>query len=204
MRPKRGAHGSCKAQIFCIQVPTVSEASRFAISHVVRRGTDNVLAVFDPDFWPMLVHESAHATLGQRLGLIVKKIEVTIDGDRLDATTFIDYSKSSLSNYLTVLLAGEEAEQQVFGRHVLPRVHSGSDRERLYLAVVKAGAVGRQELFVARQKAARLVRMHRPSIIRLAGELLGIATDTGLMVEGQQLAAMLDADGSAILRRAIV
>jgi len=53
------------------------------------------------------------------------------------------------------------AEVEVFGREILPRVHAGSDRERLYLAVARAGPLGQQELFVARQKVVGLVRAHR-------------------------------------------
>jgi len=156
------------------------------------------------DLMPILIHESAHVTVANRLGLFVKRLEITIDGDRVDGFSFIDYDSTRLSNYLTVLLSGEISEVEIFGRQVLPRVHAGSDRERLYLAVAKAGPPGQQELFVARQKAARLVRMHRGTIIRLATELLAIATDNGVMVEGPRLAGLLDADGSAILRRAAV
>jgi hypothetical protein len=156
------------------------------------------------DFWPILVHESAHVTIANRLGLFVKRVEVTIDGEQVDGFSFIDYDSARLSNYLTVLLAGETAEEEVFGCQVLPRVHARSDRERLHQAVAKAGPLGQQELFVARQKAKKLVRMHRGAIIRLATELLAIATDAGMMVEGPQLAGLLDVDGSAILRRAAV
>jgi fumarate hydratase class II len=64
--------------------------------------------------------------------------------------------------------------------------------------------MGEQELFVARQKVVKLVRAHRGAIIRLATDLLAIATDEGVMVDGPRLAALLDADGSGILRRVAV
>jgi hypothetical protein len=166
--------------------------------------TDNMGAViYDPNLWPIFVHESAHVLCAHRLGLVVKRIEVTI----ADGSTFVDfvnYDHASLSNYFTVLLAGETAEVEVFGRHVLPRVHAGSDRERLYRLVAKAGPLGQQELFIARQKVKRLVRTHRGAIVRLASELLATATADGVVVEGPRLAALLDVDGAGILHRAAV
>ena len=82
-------------------------------------------------------------------------------------------------------------------------MHIGSDRERLYLEVAKACPTGQRALTVARQTTTRLVRVHRPSIIGLARELLAIATGDGVTVEGDALAALLDADGSEILRLGI-
>ena len=153
------------------------------------------------DFWPVLVHESGHLLIAHRLGMEVKKLEVLSDG----GYSHINFDNARLVDELTVLLSGETVEVEIFGCQVLPRIHVGTtDRERLYLAVAKAGPIGQQELFVARQKAKKLVRMHRGTIIRLATELLAIATDEGVMVDGPRLADLLDADGSAILRRAPV
>lgn len=156
------------------------------------------------DFSFVLTHESGHLIAAHRIGLLVKKIEITVEGERVDGYSHIDLDGGRLVDQLAVLLAGEETEQQVFGRHVLPRVHANSDRSRLYLEVVRAGPQGQQALVIARQKIAKLVRVHRRSIIRLANELLALATDAGVAVEGQQLDELLDADGSAILRRAAV
>jgi hypothetical protein len=154
-----------------------------------------------PDLWPILVHEGSHLLISHRLGLEVKKLEVLADG----GYSHINFDNARLVDELTVLLAGETAEVEIFGRHVLPRVHAGTtDRERLYLAVAKAGAIGQQELFVARQRVVKLVRGHCGAIVRLATELLAIATEEGVMVDGPRLAALLDADGSAILRKAAV
>jgi hypothetical protein len=166
---------------------------------------DNMDAVFEhpalpADLWAVFVHESGHLVTAHRLGLPVNSVEIREEGGHSD----IKFSQGRLGDYMVGLLSGETAEVEVFGRQMLPRVHAGSDRERLYLAVVRAGALGQQELFVARQKVKRLVHMHRGAIIRLATELLAIATDEGVMVDGPRLADLLDADGSAILRRAAV
>lgn len=154
----------------------------------------------DQDLWPVAVHEAAHLVAGWMLGLEIRGVEIHDEGGH----SHITFSRGRLRDYLVTLLAGEVAEEEVFGRQVLPRVHAGSDRERLYLAVARAGPAGQQELFVARQKVKKLVHTHRGAIIRLATELLAIATDAGLVMDGERLAGLLDADGSAILRRAAV
>ncbi len=145
------------------------------------------------DLWAVFIHESGHLIVGARIGLPVNSVEIREEGGHSD----IKFSQGRLGDYLVTLLAGETAEVEIFGCQMLPRVHAGSDRERLYLAVARA-------LFVARQKVKRMVGQHRGAIVRLATELLAIATDEGVMVEGPRLADLLDVDGSAILRRAAV
>jgi len=53
----------------------------------------------------------------------------------------ITFDSAHLVDHLTVLLAGEEGEQALFGHHALPRMKTGSERERLHLLVVKAGRI---------------------------------------------------------------
>jgi hypothetical protein len=136
----------------------------------------------------------------------VRKVEILTDG----GFSYINFDNARLVDHLTVMLAGEEAEQAVFGHHALPRLHTGSDRERLYVLAAKAGPMGQQELMVARQKAKRLVRAHRFAIIQLAVELQTIVyveaqgrwDDLDVSISGDQLGALLDVGGSGILRRA--
>jgi hypothetical protein len=155
------------------------------------------------------VHEASHLVIAHRIGMKVKKLEVLADG----GYSHHDHEHARLVDYLTMLLAGETAEVEVFGCQVLPRTHPGSDRERLYLAVAKAGAIGQQELFVARQKVVRLVRTHRATIIGLASQIMDIVhrdtaarpwADLDVSIENDHLAGLLDVDGAGVLRRAAV
>jgi hypothetical protein len=152
----------------------------------------------------VVLHESAHCVVASRLGLAVKRIELVWENGSLNGYSHIRQG-SKLADWLTVRLAGETVEVEVFGEFKLSRHHQGSDREGLYLDVVRAGKAGDQALFVARQKVVRAVHVHRGSIIQLAHDLLAIvaqAQGADVMVEGNELTRLLDVDGSAILRLA--
>jgi hypothetical protein len=171
-----------------------------------RQCTDNIDAVIDPFDWAVIVHEAAHLTIGARLGLDVHKVGFIWEDEGLNGYSHIAEG-SRLSNWLTVLLAGEIAEVEFFGKQVLPRVHVGSDRERLYRAVTRAGRMGEQAHLVAKQQCPRLVHTHRASVLQLSHDLLALVHDAqgqSVLVKGPQLAALLDVDGSAILRRTAV
>lgn len=154
--------------------------------------------------WAVICHEAGHIVLAHRLGLLTKWVDLTWQDGGLNGYTFIVEGRK-LSAYMTVLLAGEVSEVEVLGRQVLGRTHAGSDRETLYRCVVRHGSAGEQALVVARQQAPRMVRQHRAAILQLSHDLLAIvaqAQGADVTVEGQQLAGLLDADGSAILRLA--
>lgn len=182
-----------------------------------RHRIDNACVTINPFDWAVIVHEAAHLTIGaSRLGLEARRVEfvwengVWEDGDVFTTDGLNGYSRiiegPKLTSWLVMLLAGETAERAIFGRHMLPRHHPGSDRERLYDAVVRAGRMGQQALFVARQQAPRLVHVHRGAILQLAhdlGTLVDRAQGADVCVEGDELGRLLGPD-VAILRRAAV
>jgi hypothetical protein len=158
----------------------------------------------DPDLMAIAIHEAAHLTIASRLGLDVRKVEIRFEnGVPNGYSSIIEASK--LTDWLTVLLAGETAEVEVFGRQMLPRVHARSDREELYRCVVRAGRMGEQCLIMARQKVVKLVHIHRPAIIGLGYDLLARvdhAQGADVTVEGDDLVRMLGGPDVAILRLA--
>jgi hypothetical protein len=152
----------------------------------------------------VVLHESAHCVVASRLGLAVKRIELVWENGALNGYSHIREG-AKLADWLTVRLAGETVETEVFGEFKLSRHHAGSDREGLYREVVHAGSMGEQALFVARQKVVRLVHVHRGAILQLSHSLLALvdhAQGADVTVEGDELARLLDVDGSAILRLA--
>jgi hypothetical protein len=161
----------------------------------------------DPIVWPLVVHESAHCVVASRLGLVVQRVEICADGgasDVKEGTRLTNWSAPSvvLTDWLTCLLSGEVAEVEFFGKMMLPRVHAGSDRERLYRAVVHAGRLGEQCLFVARQRCPKLVHAHRGQILQLAHDLLARvhqAQGADVTVEADELVRLLG-DDVAVLR----
>jgi hypothetical protein len=151
----------------------------------------------------VVLHESAHCVVASRLGLHVARIELVWENGALNGYSHIRQG-SKLADWLTVRLAGEVAEVEVFGEFKLSRHHQGSDREGLYLDVVKAGRAGEQALFVARQKVARAVHVHRGSIIQMAHDLLALvaqAQGSDVTVEADDLSRMMG-DDVAVLRLA--
>ena len=162
---------------------------------------DNDAVTETIDGWPFLIHEAAHCLIGHRLNLKVKRIEICYEEG---GYSFIEEG-SNLTRWLTMLLSGERAEVEFFGRQMLPRMHARSDRERLYQAVVKAGRMGEQALFVARQQAPKLVRIHRGPILQLSHDLLALvhqAQGADVVVEGDELVRLLGGPDVAILRLA--
>jgi hypothetical protein len=152
----------------------------------------------------VVLHESAHCVVASRLGLAVKRIELVWENGALNGYSHIREG-TKLADWLTVRLAGETVEVEVFGGFVLQRHHQGSDREGLYRDVVHAGRMGEQALFVARQKVVRLVHVHRGAILQLSHDLLALvhqAQGADVTVEGQQLVGLLGGDQVAVLRLA--
>lgn len=160
--------------------------------------------------WAVIVEEAAHLTIAARLGLDVRRVDLTWDGglsgasDVKEGTRLTNWSAPSvvLTDWLTVLLAGEISAVEFFGRQMLPRVYAGSDRERLYRAVVHAGRLGEQCLFVARSRCPKLVHVHRGAILQLAHDLLARvhqAQGADVTVEGDELVRLLG-DDVAVLR----
>lgn len=157
-----------------------------------------------PDVWPVVVHEAAHCVIANRLGQLVKRIEIRYEGGTVNGYSHVREG-SKLGDWLVTLLAGEVAEVQFFGKQVLPRVHARSDREQLYQAVVRAGLMGEQALFVARQQVVKLVRVHRGAIIQASHGLLALvdqAQGEDVSVEGDELVRLLGGDHVGILRLA--
>ena len=154
--------------------------------------------------YAVCIHESAHVVLASKLGLVTRKLELNWENGWLFGYTSI-IEGPRLSNYLTVLLSGEVAETEIFGKFMLPRHHAGSDREQLFRAVVHAGRAGEQAHVVAKQTAPRLVRVHKPLIVGLAHDLMAIvaqAQGQDVTVEGDELARLLG-DDVAVLRLAM-
>jgi hypothetical protein len=166
--------------------------------------TDNERVTIDPFDWAVVIHEASHCVIGNRLGLLVKRVEFVWENGALNGYSHIREG-SKLTDWLVTLLAGETAETEIFGKQVLPRMHARSDREQLYLAVVRAGRMGDQALFVARQQAPRMVRVHRGAILQLSHDLLALvhhAQGQDVSVEGDELARLLGGPDVAILRLA--
>src|ERR1700737_2812911 len=109
----------------------------------------------------------------------IRKVEFlwSVDGGP-DGYTHVDHEKARLSDYLTLLLAGADAELEIKSSVGAIRPHFGSDSDRLNQAVMDAGVLGQQELVVARQKSKKLVPTHGLTITRQAGFLLKIGHGT--------------------------
>lgn len=168
-----------------------------------RRPDNEGVFITESDF-AVCVDEASHIVLANRLGLQVKWVDLTWQDGGLNGYTFI-VEGPKLASYLTVLLAGEVGQTEIFGRQILGRTYAGSDRETLYRFVVRHGSAGEQALVVARQTCPRLVRAHAGAIRQLANDLLvrvAQAQGDDVTVEGEELARLLGGDDVAILKLA--
>lgn len=170
------------------------------------RSTDNVDAVFVPDdLRALALEEGAHAVVAQRLGFCVTAVEV----EDLDGYTFIaKFDQAPPGARLCVLMAGTEAQCELLGAEMPTRPIENSDASRIADVLLRIDRAGwSSALAQARGLARRMVRVHRGAIAAVASALLercAVAGEPRARLDGDALAALLDADGSGILRRAAV
>ncbi len=155
------------------------------------------------DLRALAVHESGHAVISQRLGLVV--IATEIDG--LDGFTFIlDYDRARPNVQLAQLMAGRAAEREILGVEMEMRPHVGSDQERIadVLALIDR-RLWPSVLAQARQASARAVKLHRGTIVQVANALLercAVAGEPRARLDGDALSEVLGGPAVAILRAA--
>jgi hypothetical protein len=157
----------------------------------------------------IVIHEAAHCIAASRLAIPVAKVEIVSDGELLDGFTHAEIARAGLVDWVATVMAGKFAEQAILGYRMQSRPHAGSDEERIADAIARTTR-SQQVRAMADQKAAMLIRAHRPAIINLAGTLLGRALAAGAPVDafeisvfGEELAALLGGSETLLLRRAV-
>jgi hypothetical protein len=155
------------------------------------------------DLRALAVHESGHAVISQRLGLVVTATEI----DRHDGFTFVmDQDRARPNVQLALLMAGVAAEREILGIEMVMRPHDNSDQQRIadVLALIDR-RLWPSVLAQARQQAQRMVRVHRGTIFKVANALLERCAGAGeprARLEGDALAELLGGPAVAILRAA--
>jgi hypothetical protein len=158
----------------------------------------------------IVTHEAGHAVTGVVLGMAVRKIEVTGSPDGLDGYSYVDHEHARLNDYMVMLLSGAAAEQDVMGFKADSRPHHRSDEWRIAEAIARVDR-GQRAWFTASatQQARRLVRVHRPTVLALAGALFEkcVRADQPwdaleVTLTGDELGAALG-DTALLVRRAV-
>ena len=155
----------------------------------------------------LCVHESGHAVVAQRAGLVIRKIELEIELENLDGYTFIaDFDQARPNIQLAVLLSGEESERQILGAEIPKRLLDNGDQQRVgaVLALLDR-RLWTSALAQARQQSKRMVQIHRGTILNVANALMercAVAGGPGARLDGAALAEVLGGPAVAILRAA--
>ena len=174
-----------------------------------------VIVVVHPDvsiLRSIAAHEAGHCVAAVKLGMLVRKIEIIATPDGLDGYSHVDHEHSRLIDYVAMILSGAAAESNVMGFKAASRPHSNSDDQRISEAIAKVGHSQRALLMaMATQKAQRLVRTHRPTVLTLAGALFERCVRTGqnwdaleVTLTSDELIELLGGDETALLLRRAV
>ncbi len=158
----------------------------------------------------IVAHEAGHCVAAVKLGMPVRKIEIVAVPDGLDGYSHVAIEHARLIDYVVMILSGAAAEHDVMRFKADSRPHSYSDGQRISDAIAKVGQ-GQQAWFMASatQQARRLVRVHRPTVLALAGVLFEKCVRAGqpwdaleVTLESDELADALG-DTALLLRRAV-
>jgi hypothetical protein len=109
-----------------------------------------------------------------------------------------------------MLLSGAAAENEIMGYEADSRPHGNSDGQRIAEAIARVDR-GQRAWFMASatQQAKRLVRVHRPTVLAVAGRLFEKCAQAGqhwdaleVTLTGDELDAALG-DAALLVRRAV-